>query len=168
MAAGACGAEVFSGKCVGVSDGDTVSVMRDGQAVKVRLAAIDCPESKQDYGTKAKQFTSGLVFQRTVSVDESGKDQYGRFIGTVTVNGTNVCCELVRNGLAWHYTRYSKDATLARLEKEARAAKVGVWSLPAPIPPWEFRSARKTAPPAEHRPHRNHVEEMRETGEKAK
>jgi endonuclease YncB( thermonuclease family) len=47
----------FTGKVVGVSDGDTISVMRYGRAVEVRLAGIDCPEGMQPYGTRAKQYT---------------------------------------------------------------------------------------------------------------
>jgi len=48
--------DTFTGKVAGVSDGDTISVMRGGKAVKVRLYGIDCPEKKQPYGTKARQF----------------------------------------------------------------------------------------------------------------
>jgi len=55
-------AGTFTGKVVGVTDGDTISVMRSGRAVKVRLHGIDCPEGGQDFGRRAKQFTSGLVF----------------------------------------------------------------------------------------------------------
>ena len=45
LSALACCAETFTGKCVGVSDEDTVSVMKGGTAAKVRLNGIDCPES---------------------------------------------------------------------------------------------------------------------------
>jgi endonuclease YncB( thermonuclease family) len=55
-------ADTFAGKVVGVTDGDTISVMRAGRAVKVRLHGIDCPEGGQDFGRRAKQFMSGLVF----------------------------------------------------------------------------------------------------------
>ena len=40
----------FAGRVVGVTDGDTISVMRDGRSVRVRLEGIDCPESGQDFG----------------------------------------------------------------------------------------------------------------------
>ena len=46
--------DTFTGKVVGVSDGDTISVMRKGRAVKVRLHGIDCPEKRQPFGTRAK------------------------------------------------------------------------------------------------------------------
>ncbi|MFX0204273.1 MAG: thermonuclease family protein [Candidatus Hodarchaeota archaeon] len=45
--------DIFTGKVGGVADGDTISVMREGRAVKVRLHVIDCPEKKQPFGIKA-------------------------------------------------------------------------------------------------------------------
>jgi micrococcal nuclease len=48
--------------------------------------------------------------------------------------------ELVRSGLAWWFEKYAPgDATLARLEAEAREARRGLWSQPHPIPPWDWR-----------------------------
>jgi micrococcal nuclease len=58
----------FTGKVVGVADGDTISIMRGGQAVKVRLHGIDCPEKKQPFGTRAKRFTSEMAFGMEVEV----------------------------------------------------------------------------------------------------
>ena len=54
--------ERFAGRVVGVTDGDTISVMRDGRSVRVRLEGIDCPERGQDFGQRAKQFTSDMAF----------------------------------------------------------------------------------------------------------
>lgn len=76
-------ASSFTGKCVGVTDGDTISVMRSGRAVKVRLEGIDCPERGQDFGTRAKQGASDLVFGKTVTVEVTGEDRYGRTLGFV-------------------------------------------------------------------------------------
>jgi micrococcal nuclease len=64
--------------------------MRTGRAVKVRLHGIDCPEGHQDFGNRAKQFTSGLVFGETVRVDVRDKDRYERLVGWVFVGGTDV------------------------------------------------------------------------------
>ena len=50
--------------------------------------------------------------------------------------------ELVRAGLAWHYKRYSADPALAKAESNARAAGIGIWSLPKPVPPWELKAQR--------------------------
>jgi len=60
--------ETYTGKCLGVHDGDTISLMKAGRAVKVRLEGIDCPELGQDFGTRAKQFTSGMAFGKDVEV----------------------------------------------------------------------------------------------------
>jgi len=65
----------FHGQVVGVVDGDTIDVMREGVAVRIRLDGIDCPEKKQAYGTRAKQFTSRLAFGKEVQVLEKGLDR---------------------------------------------------------------------------------------------
>jgi endonuclease YncB( thermonuclease family) len=61
-------AQTFSGKCVGVTDGDTIKVLRDGREAKIRLEGIDCPETGEPFSAKAKKFTSSLVFGKTVAV----------------------------------------------------------------------------------------------------
>lgn len=44
-------ADSFTGKVVGVADGDTITVLREGNVqVKVRLDGVDCPEKAQDFG----------------------------------------------------------------------------------------------------------------------
>ncbi len=126
--------ETFEGKCVGVTDGDTISVMHGGRAVKVRLEGIDCPESGQDFSNAAKKYTSALVYGKTVEVRQTGTDRYGRVLAVVYADGTNVNLALIQAGLAWHYKKYSSDATLEVAENAARAAEIGLWSLPTPIP----------------------------------
>jgi len=59
-------ADTFTG--VAVSDGDIISVIREGRAVKVRLHGIDCPEGGQPFGTQAKQYTSDMTFANEVEV----------------------------------------------------------------------------------------------------
>lgn len=137
-------AEDLNGKCIGVSDGDTITVLVDRTQVKVRLAGVDCPESHQDYGNKAKQFTSDLVFGKQVTVSVSDKDRYGRSVGTVSVGGADLNLSLVKAGLAWHYKAYSKDQALADAETRARNEKIGLWSQPSPTAPWDFRKGTKT------------------------
>ena len=83
----------FEGKVVGISDGDTIKVLKDGKQVKVRLAAIDCPEKGQPYGQKAKQFTANMVAGKTVKVWETDTDRYGRIVGFV-FTGEDACVAL--------------------------------------------------------------------------
>jgi len=139
----------FSGKVVGISDGDTIKVLHNGKEERVRLNGIDCPEKRQAFGTRAQQFTSDLAFGKEVTVRAMGHDRHGRTIGDVILaDGTNLNQELVKAGLAWWYQRFSADETLGRLESEARAAKRGLWAEANPIPPWQFRSeARETTTP---------------------
>jgi micrococcal nuclease len=133
-------AEEFTGKVVGVSDGDSITVMRQGRGEKVRLYGIDCPEKGQAFGNRAKQFASDMVFGKDVLVKAHDCDKYGRILGDVfTPEGQSLNQELVRAGYAWWFKRYSKDIVLAKLEEEAMVAKRGLWADPNAIPPWEWR-----------------------------
>jgi endonuclease YncB( thermonuclease family) len=136
----------FAGKVVGVTDGDTISVMRDGRSVRVRLEGIDCPERGQDFGARAEQFTSEMAFGKDAAVEVRDVDRYGRLVARVTVGGEDVSLALVRSGLAWHYTKYSRDPELAEAEMAAKSAQLGLWSRSDPIPPWEFRQPARFRP----------------------
>ena len=135
----------FTGRVVGISDGDTISVLRDGKAVKVRLYGIDAPEKAQPFGTQARKFTSERAIQQTVTVVYRSTDRYGRLIGEVVLPyGQNLGQEVVRMGLAWWYAQYApKDETLFLLEAEARLAKRGLWADAHPIPPWLWRKGSR-------------------------
>jgi endonuclease YncB( thermonuclease family) len=138
----------FSGLVVGVIDGDTIDVLHGGQAERIRLNGIDCPEKGQAFGKAAKQFTSSLAYGKKVTIQVFRKDRHGRTVGDVLLPvGTNVSRELLKAGLAWWYRQYSKDRSLEALEQEAREAKRGLWSDPHPIPPWEVRHPKKSLAP---------------------
>ncbi len=68
---------------VGVSDGDTITVLHKGKPERIRLNGIDYPEKRQAFGRRAKQFTSNLVFAKTVTVQALDQDRYGRTVGVV-------------------------------------------------------------------------------------
>jgi micrococcal nuclease len=143
-----CLAAAFTGQVVGVIDGDTIDVLHNGQAERIRLNGIDCPEKKQAYGKKAKQFTSTLAYGKEVTIQVLRKDRHGRTVGDVVLtDGTNVSRELVKAGLAWWYRQYSKDANLGILEEDARQAKRGLWADPNPVPPWEVRQLKQSRTP---------------------
>ena len=139
-------AETVVGKCVGVTDGDTATVLVNGnQQVKVRFHGIDAPESKQDFGQRAKQKLSDLIFAKEVRVNVLEKDRYGRSVAKVYVGSIYTNLEMVRSGLAWHYVQYApNDTDLANAEKEARKNKIGLWSHSDPTPPWQWRRGKKT------------------------
>jgi endonuclease YncB( thermonuclease family) len=129
----------FTAKVTGVADGDTISVMHASRPVTIRIQGIDCPEDGQDFSARAKQFTSSKVFGKTVSIEPRNIDRYGRTVARVVVDGEDLGLALVKAGLAWHYKQYSNDNDLARAENAARETRVGLWSHPKPIPPWEYR-----------------------------
>ena len=131
----------FTGEVVGVQDGDTIEVLHNGKAQRVRLHGIDCPEKGQPFGNNAKQATSALVFAQYVSLEIHGKDIYGRVVADVLLaDKTNVNHQLVKDGWCWWYRKYApQDTTLENLETEAREARKGLWVDPDPIPPWEWR-----------------------------
>lgn len=134
----------LSGTVVAVHDGDTISVRTRDATIRVRLYGIDCPEYRQPFSARARQFTSKMVFKRDVTVRPDGTDQYDRLLGRVFVDGVELNAALVRNGLAWHYEIRASDRALAEAERYARAARIGIWSQPHPVPPWRWR--RQQAP----------------------
>jgi endonuclease YncB( thermonuclease family) len=141
-------ASSISGKVVGISDGDTITVLTAAkESVKVRLYGIDAPESKQAFGSRAKQELSSLVFDKDVRVEVEDKDRYGRTVGRVYVGDMSVNVEMVRRGFAWWYRSYAKKAVeLASAEAESKNAGRGLWADKTPTPPWEFRKAAATTP----------------------
>lgn len=132
--------EEFSAKVIGIKDGDTIEVLFNKVPIIIRLEHIDCPEKKQPYGKKAKQFVSNLVFGKTVNVFSKGKkDRWGRLIAVVKIRDLNLNKELVKNGLAMHYKKYSKDSSYDLIEKKAKSGKIGMWTQPNVIAPWIYR-----------------------------
>jgi endonuclease YncB( thermonuclease family) len=137
--------EVIEGRVVGVHDGDTVTLLIMGnQQLKIRLAQIDAPELDQAFGQKSKQSLSDLVFNKTIKVEKETVDKYGRTVGTLLVDGVDANREQVKRGMAWVYRQYLHDQSLLQVEEEAHQTKVGLWSEPNPMPPWEYRHGKKT------------------------
>jgi endonuclease YncB( thermonuclease family) len=134
---------VVTGKVVVVKDGDTIAVLVDKQELTIRLAGIDAPEKKQPYGEKAKLRLSGLAFGKMAVVEITQKDKYGRSIGDIRVDGQWVNRQMVADGLAWHYTAFSKDVDLADAEVDAKKNARGLWADKEPVPPWEWRKQQK-------------------------
>jgi len=136
---------VFSGKVVRVSDGDTIVVLVDHRQVKVRLHGIDTPERAQPWGRQATKALAHLVAGRVVEVEQTDTDRYERVVGKVFVDQLDVNRQLVADGHAWVYRKYSQDPELISAEAAARKDKRGLWALPEPerIPPWEWRKAKR-------------------------
>ena len=76
-------------------------------------------------------------------VEWKENDTYGRTLGKVRQDGVDVNLQMVKDGMAWHYKKYSKSSELSGAEAEAKAGKKGLWADPSPMPPWEFRKLKK-------------------------
>ena len=136
--------KVIIGKCTRVSDGDTIHVVTDGNVkFKVRLDRIDAPESDQPYGKESTAYLSSLIRGKTVRVEWQKKDQYGRVLGIVYLDKTDVNLQMVSSGNAWHYSYFDKTAEYASAEAEARQKRIGLWVADNPINPYEWRKAKR-------------------------
>ena len=144
LSLGANGAGVLTGRVVGITDGDTITLRTTTDTIKVWLTGIDAPEGGQPFGTKAKQALSKLVFGKSVTVDSSGEDRYGRTLGEIIVDGESVNVRLVRGGWAWWYEQYAPDDNQLRdAQQEARQSGRGLWADPNPVPPSDWRRGKR-------------------------
>ena len=134
-------AETLRGVVVGVSDGDTITLLtQDNRSVRIRLAEIDAPELHgQPFGRAAKSALSDLAYRRQATARVVTFDQYGRAVALVDIAGVNVNAAMVQQGLAWAYVRYQTDRRYSAMEAAARAHSLGLWQDRSPIPPWNFR-----------------------------
>lgn len=135
------------GKAVRILDGDTFELLVNGNATyKVRLTDIDAPEKGQDFGQVSKQALAEILKGNDLQITYDKLDRNNRILGHVYRGNIYVNLELVKQGLAWHYKKYSKDERFALAENEARLKKRGLWILKSPIAPWEYRANRRKRP----------------------
>ena len=139
-------AEVLVGTVVGVSDGDTITVLdADKTEHKIRLMGIDAPESEQDFGAASKQALSNYIYQREVTVEYKKFDKYKRIVGKVILDKQDICLAMISDGMAWHYKDYAKEQSktdrdlYSQAEVKARQAKIGLWQDSKAIAPSAFR-----------------------------
>jgi endonuclease YncB( thermonuclease family) len=137
-------ANSFSGRVIGVMDGDTILVLTSGyEQMKVRLAEIDAPEKAQPFGERSKQALSALCFKKLAYVEVVDIDRYKRAVGKVSCEGIDVNRSQVESGMAWVYRRYAKDSSLLAVEGMAKAGRRGLWADANPTPPWEWRKSKQ-------------------------
>jgi len=139
----------FTAKVIRVMDGDTMEILYEQRPTKVRLAHIDCPEKRgrQPFGNNAKKALSDLCFGQNVMVYAEKYDRYRRLIAVVINNKKQVVNqEMIKQGMAWHFKKYSTDPVYAQLEIAARKNRVGLWRETNPTPPWEWRKSKHNTP----------------------
>ncbi|MBP6395468.1 MAG: thermonuclease family protein [Giesbergeria sp.] len=135
---------------IAVSDGDTLTA-RCGAAhaplqLKVRIAAIDAPESRQAFGPQARKNLVQLCLRQRARIQVLEKDRYGRNVANVRCGDTDVASAQVRAGLAWIYTPYARQHPhLVPLQRQARASHIGLWSQRRPLAPWSYRQRYGTS-----------------------
>lgn len=148
------------GRVIHVSDGDTLTVLDGGRYERViRLSDIDAPESGhgtkrpgQPFSRKASDYLKSLVLGRDVNascfdIDARKRDDgttRERYICTVKVQGVNVNLAMIDAGMAMAYRatpKYVRNQATYEHEEGAKRAKVGVWSMPGLVPPWEWRKS---------------------------
>jgi endonuclease YncB( thermonuclease family) len=139
-------AQVLIGTVVGVSDGDTITVLDADKTVhKVRLMGIDAPEKSQDFGNKSKQALSNYIYQREVTVEYKKYDKYKRVVGKVILDKQDICLAMIEQGMAWHYKDYEKEQSktdrelYSQAELKARESRIGLWQDSKAIAPSAFR-----------------------------
>ena len=139
-------AKTIEGLVVGVSDGDTITVLdQQKNSYKIRLQGIDAPEKKQAFGEKSKQSLHDLVHSKQVRIEYDKEDKYGRIVGKVTLDDVDVCLQQLVLGMAWHYKKYQNEqsvsdrALYSETELKSQSLKLGLWTDDTPMPPWEFR-----------------------------
>ncbi len=127
-------------KCV---DGDTAKIKKDSKIYTVRFLAIDTPETVkknadiEPYGKQASNYTCTTLKNAKKIVLEydpksSETDKYGRLLAWVYADGKMLQEELLKKGyaeVAYLYGKYLYTDTLKELQAEAKAKKIGMWSL---------------------------------------
>ncbi len=130
-----------------VHDGDTVTCIDEaGRPQKIRLVGIDAPELDQPAGRESRQALAGKLTGGVVRVEDRGRDQHGRLLGTLWIEGRNLNRELVADGWAWVFDGFAPDPALLDAESAARTDRRGLWTDAAPRRPDDWRR--------EHPPHR--------------
>jgi endonuclease YncB( thermonuclease family) len=139
--------ETIHGRVVGISDGDTFTLLdASNTQFKIRLAAIDAPEKAQPFGQRGKQQLSDICYGKNASVKVVSMDRYGRTVGDIDCAGINANQAMIQSGLAWVYRKYDKGYEhLYALEEEARNSRRGLWADSNPIAPWDWRKAKRDA-----------------------
>lgn len=145
---------VYVGKVIKVSDGDTFTMLLDDNTQeRVRLHGIDAPEMSsrkghrgeggQPYCRASKEHLAQLIAGKIVKVTSQKRDRYGRILGIVSTDAVaDVNLEMIRSGMAWHYSYYDNTPSYAEAEKNARAQRLGLWRDNHPTNPYEWRKKK--------------------------
>ncbi|MFM7460795.1 MAG: thermonuclease family protein, partial [Burkholderiales bacterium] len=146
---------VFEANVIRISDGDTFNVVdKEGKRHCIRIANIDAPETQQAFGRDATGVLAELLASGHATITHYRDDhklcKYGnRRIALVSVGGKDIGESMLLRGAAWYYGAFKSDWSVAshhtwsNAQTSARDMRRGLWVAPTPLPPWEFRAAKK-------------------------
>lgn len=144
-------AEVLNGRVVGITDGDTITVLDNTNTQhKIRLGGIDAPEKRQAFGNVSKKSLSDMVFNQQVNIEWHKEDRYGRKVGKVLIEEKDINLEQIKRGMAWFYKKYKGELVqedriaYVQAQQEAEANQIGLWGDSTPTPPWDFRKQKSS------------------------
>lgn len=125
--------------------GDNFEVIEDGHLHYAFIRGIDTPEPGQEFFEEAKELLLELTQGSDVTVNVIERDQWQREVCEISIDDgkgaekVDPCIILLQRGLAWYdNSELPKADQYKEIEAEARSKKIGIWSRPDPIPPWEF------------------------------
>lgn len=125
-------------------DGDSFVARLEGREQQVRVFGVDAPERHQPFATVSRKRLAELVEGSELVLEVVDRDRHGRLVARVRSSrvaggSSDVGQILLAEGLAWHFTRYSKDVAYTAAEQLARERGLGLWRDADPVPPWEWR-----------------------------
>lgn len=138
----------FAHRVIGVTTGDTLTLLVNQQPLTVRLANIDAPEKMQAFAEQSRQSLAALCMGREADYKEQDIDYRGQTVAAVTCDGVEASRAQIERGMAWVDDKHNRDFTFPALQWMARRDRKGLWAHENPVPPWEFRrpKTRKVNP----------------------
>lgn len=125
---------------VRVIDGDTLIVIYNGEEERVRLIGVDAPETVHPtqwvelYGQEASNFAKNTLENKTIELefDVQKRDQYGRLLAYVWIDGEMFNKTILQQGYAYVSTRppnvkYVEEFT--KLQQQAHENQKWLWQF---------------------------------------
>lgn len=131
-------------KIIKIYDGDTITALTSQkEKIKIRLYGIDAPELKQPFGKASKRHLIDLISNKSLNINEKGKDKYGRTLAVLYNGDQDINAQMVIDGYAWAYDKFSKD--YVAFQQNAQLLKKGLWIDKDVVRPSDFRKLKKSS-----------------------
>lgn len=131
-------------KIIKIYDGDTITALTSQkEKIKICLYGIDAPELKQPFGKASKRHLIDLISNKSLNINEKGKDKYGRTLAVLYNGDQDINAQMVIDGYAWAYDKFSKD--YVAFQQNAQLLKKGLWIDKDIVRPSDFRKLKKSS-----------------------